>query len=116
MGFPFAKFFQVLERVAPVVLMVTPGGEIIAPFVPLIIKGISDAQQKPGVTGAEKKAYVLQLVADAAEATNVVRPGTLDQTLVVATAAQGIDTVIGTINIIQAAQQIGPPVPVGLPK
>lgn len=98
-----SQFLSILTMVAPVILMAVPGGAAMAPLVPLIIKGISDAQAQPHATNADKKAYVLFLVNDAVVTTNIVKPGTLDRALVNSAVSQGIDAVIATMNVIQAA-------------
>jgi hypothetical protein len=111
MGFDFKQFTSILTLVAPVVLLAVPGGAALAPLAGVIIKGIQDAQQQPGKTGPEKKAFVLTLVQDAASGTNLVKPGTIDQPLVVEAAGHAIDAVIGTVNAIQTAHAALPTVP-----
>ncbi len=112
MGFSVGQFFSILTAVAPVVLLAVPGGAVIAPLVPLILKGIADAQAKPGATGPQKKAYVMALVSDAVKATSLVRPGILDQVLAIEAAGHGIDAVISSINAVQVAHAALPGLPV----
>lgn len=102
MAFDFKQFLGILTAIAPVVLMAVPGGTILSPLVPLIVKGIADAQQSTK-TGPEKKAMVIQLVQDAAAGTNMVKPHTIDTALITEAAGHGVDAVIGAVNAVQAA-------------
>jgi hypothetical protein len=111
MGFSFSAFFSILKMVAPVVLMVVPWGAAIAPLVPLIINGIAHAEQIPGAASSDKKAYVMQLVADSVSATSAIKPGLIDPVLVTQAASAAIDTVIATVNVVQAAHTALPNIP-----
>lgn len=111
MGFPFHQFFGALTSLAPVVLMLVPGGQVLAPFVPVIVKTIADIELRPGITGPNKRAFVQQAVADAAAATNLVHPNTVDVPLIVDAAGHYVDAVIGSINSVQTARQALPAVP-----
>ncbi len=111
MAFDFSKWSGILAGVIPMILFLVPGGAAIAPLAAVIMKGMMDAQQKPGASGAEKKAYVLTLVQDAAVGTNLVKAGTIDPTLTVQAASQAIDAVITTVNAIQKAHAALPTVP-----
>lgn len=115
MGFDFKQFASILTLVAPVVLLAVPGGAALAPLAGVIIKGIQDAQQQPGKTGPEKKAFVLSLVQDAATGTNLVKPGTIDAPLVVEAAGHAVDAVITTVNAISTAHAALPNGPSALP-
>jgi hypothetical protein len=99
----WSDFFNILKIVAPVILMVVPGGAALAPLVPLIVTGIADAQKKPGATGPEKKAFVMQLVSDAVVGANVVKPGTLDPATITDAADEAVDAVIATVQAVQTA-------------
>jgi hypothetical protein len=103
MKFDRTKFLFILNIVAPAVLLVVPGGLALAPLVPLIVAGISHAEQIPHATGAAKKAAVLALVKDAIAATNVAKPGTVDPLLAVESADHGIDAVLAAIKGIEHA-------------
>jgi hypothetical protein len=107
-GFPFAKFFAVLTAVAPVVLMAVPGGAALTSLIPIIVSGIAEAQQKPGATGPEKKAYVLKLVASAAAGIEVVKSGTVDPALIEEAAGHAIDAVITTVHAVAKAHEDQP--------
>jgi len=111
MGFDFGKFLAILGAVAPVVLMVVPGGAVLAPLIPVMIKGIAEAQQMPGKTGPEKKAIVLHEVEQGALVLNSLKPGTIDPALAVEAAGHGIDAVITSIHAVETAQAALPAVP-----
>jgi hypothetical protein len=111
MGFSFSQFVSLLTTIAPVVLLAVPGGGLIAPLMPLIVQGIADAHTLPGASGADKKAYVLQLVADATQATALIKPGTIDPALALQAASHGIDAVITSINAVQVAHAALPLLP-----
>lgn len=111
MGFDFGKFLAILGAVAPVILMVTPGGAVLAPLIPVMIKGIAEAQQMPGKTGPEKKAIVLHEVEQGAHVLNTLKPGTIDPALAVEAAGHGIDAVITSIHAVETAQAALPAVP-----
>lgn len=111
MAFNFSQWSGILTMVLPLVLMLVPGGQAIAPLAGVILKGMMDAQQKPGATGASKKAFVLALVQDAAAGTNLVKPNTIDPALVVEAAGHAVDAVITTVNAIATAHAALPAVP-----
>lgn len=114
MAFNLKQFLGVLTAVAPIVFLAVPGGAALAPFVPLIVKGIADAQAQPGATGVEKKAFVLALVKDAADTTAQLNPHLIDPALTVAAAGQAVDAVITTVNAIQTAHAALPDVPAAI--
>jgi len=71
MKFPFKKFVATLSMVAPVIAMVVPGGDVIAPYLPSILKGIADAERTPGTAGQTKRGYVVEIaVNDTCHQTN----------------------------------------------
>ncbi len=111
MGFPFSQFFTALTGLAPVVLMLVPGGAALSPLVPLIVKTIADVEQKPGLAGPDKRAFVQQVVQDGATATNLIKPGTIDVPLVVDAAGHYVDAIIGSINSVKKAQAALPTLP-----
>lgn len=110
MALDFKKFFEILTAIAPVILMAIPGGAALAPLVPLIVKGIADAQQT-AKTGPEKKALVMQLVNDVSTGTNIVKPNTIDTALITQAAGFGIDAVITAVNAVASAHAAMPNVP-----
>jgi hypothetical protein len=125
MKFDFKKFKLVLTAVTPMLLMVIPGGAELAPFAGILIQGIADAEQKPGASGAAKKAYVLRLVADAVQGTNLIlehgtdpegdRPDPVDADLIAAASGHAVDTIIAVVNAVQKARQAQPAVPALVP-
>jgi hypothetical protein len=95
------RFKQLLSMLAPVVLTAVPGGEKIAPFVPVIVHGIDEAEQIKDATGAEKKAHVLEIVKASVTVANATGKVKLDPAAVHAVASKGIDSVVGAIDIIE---------------
>lgn len=114
MGLDFKKWLGILTAVAPVIMLAVPGGAAFAPLIPSVIVAIADAQQKPGATGVEKKAYVLQIAKDAFSTTNLVHPGTVDAAVMLEAVAHGVDAVIGAVNAVQKAHDALPSVPSAL--
>lgn len=113
MKFDFNKFLAVLNAVGPVILSAIPGGEKIGTMIPTIVKGIGEAEQIQGASGADKKAHVLALVQDGVTAANASGHVTLDPAEVNAIASSGVDAVIGTIHVVH---NVAPPaVPVATP-
>jgi hypothetical protein len=95
------KWLVVVLQVAPVLIALVPGVPPI--LVPLIVRGITDAQQIKGASGADKKRHVLAIVADGITAVNAVKPGTIpDPAGVLVASGLGIDTTIATVNLIRA--------------
>lgn len=112
MGFPYrALFTGMLPKVAEMLLPIVPGGAAIAPFVPKVIKAMTEIEHTPGVTGPEKRVYVQKIVADAAEIANQAKPGSVDVPLVVDVAGHYVDAIIGSVNAVQAAKAALPDVP-----
>lgn len=99
--FDLGKFLQIVGAIGPGVLLMVPGGEKIAPLVPVIIGAIGEAEQIKGATGAQKKDHVLQIVAAGVDVANATGGVTLDRAEVQTVAGQGIDAVIGTVHIVQ---------------
>lgn len=111
MKFDFKKFVSILTIVAPVILLTVPGGAALAPLVPLIVAGITDAQKQHGTTGAEKKAYVMALVQDAVNAIEQTKPGLMDPGLLIGASDHAIDAVLATVKAVQQAHAAQPSVP-----
>lgn len=91
------KFLNILKLVVPQILALNPKTAAIAP---LIVHGISEAEQIQGASGAEKKAHALNLVSvgiagmNAAAGKVVVDPADVTQTV-----SDGIDTAVGVVNL-----------------
>ncbi len=98
-------------KFAPMILPSVPGGAKISAFIPVITHGILEAEQIPGASGADKKAHVLNLLADSVTALNATGKTHLSQDELAAIAGNGIDTVIGTVNLLHGA---GATVPEGV--
>jgi hypothetical protein len=103
MGFPFAKFFDIVKLVAPIILVAVPGGAALAPLASTIIQGIGDAEQLPGATSAAKKAYVMTLVNDTGTAIAQANPTLVDPVLLNQAAGQAIDAIVTSVNAVAAA-------------
>lgn len=110
MAFPYQQFIAALTQVGPMLLPLIPGGAVIAPFVPTILKTIADAEKKPGATGAEKRAYVQQIVAGGVEIANRAKPGSVDGPLVVEASGHYVDAIVTSINAVRAAKVAMPQV------
>lgn len=109
MAFNLAMFKSMLATFAPLVLAFVPNGAQFAPFVPLLVNGIGEAEAIHGAaSGPEKKAAVLALVQTATAATNAAKPGAVDPVLAQQTASQLTDAVIGIINAVQHTQATPP--------
>jgi hypothetical protein len=97
--------------IAEMLLPLVPGGALIEPFVPQLVKAINAIEQKPGVSGPEKRAYVQEVVAQSAAVANDARPGSVDVPVVVEAAGHYVDAIIGTVNAVQKAKAALPDVP-----
>ena len=105
MKFDLHKFLTILNAVGPVVLMASGGGPI-ATLVPVIIHAIGEAEQIKGATGAQKKAHVLAIVEAGVATANATGKVTLNPTEVHQVADDGIDAVLGTIQVIEGAKVV----------
>ncbi len=110
-AFDFGKWFGILTTLAPLIFAIVPGGQALAPFVPIIVTAMGEAQQLAGASGLAKKGSVLALVGTAATATNLVKPGTVDPTLLQQAVGEAIDAVITSVNAVQLAHANLPAVP-----
>ena len=89
-------FLSVLKAIAGPILQLSGVPPQLAP---LVQHGIELAESHPG-TGAEKKAIALDAVATGVAGVNAVKPGTIDGAAVTAVVDQGIDMVVGTVNLL----------------
>lgn len=111
MPIPLAVFLQAVFGLAPMIVALVPGGATVAPFLPLIMKGITDAEATTQ-PGAAKRAAVVQLVADAAAGANAAKPDTVsDPALLAESTGHVIDAILGSVNAVQAAVAVLPPAP-----
>lgn len=101
------KWLALLSQIGPVVLASVPGGAALMPFIPLVMHGITTAEgmNKPG---ADKKAYVLDLLNTSIVGTNEAlavagHTAVADPALVLKAADSGIDTVVDIINRAHAS-------------
>lgn len=107
--FSFHKFLAVLNAVGPIVLLAVPGGAAVAPIIPVVVHAIGEAEQIKGASGAEKKQHVLNVVADAVTTANATNKVKIDPAEAQTVAAHGIDTVVGTIHVIEGAKVVKAP-------
>jgi hypothetical protein len=93
----FGSFLKILAQVGPLVLMLNP---VTAALAPVIIHAIDEAQKIKG-SGAEKKTHAMAIVTDAVNLAHGAGVKGFEQPAVVLeTASDGIDTVVGAVKII----------------
>lgn len=97
------KWFQLVTMLAPVILANVKGGDKIAPVIPAVVAGITEAEQIKGGTGEQKKAHVKGLATAAVAAANATGKIRLDDASVQASIDQGIDAVIAAVNAVHKA-------------
>lgn len=99
-----SKWLDVLKTIGPMVVAATvPGGAVLAP---IIVHAIAEAEALPGASGQEKKAHALELVKAGAEGVNAAaQKQVLDPQLVHDTAENGIEAVVGAVNIVHSVKQ-----------
>lgn len=100
-----------VAQIAPMILSVIPAT---APIASLVAAGIASASQIKGATGEQKKQHALEIVAAGVEAANV-KAGKIiiDPASAITAAATGIETVISTAKIVDAAHDALHPVDAG---
>ena len=98
-------------KFGPMILPTVPGGAKVVPFIPVITHGIVEAEQLKGASGAEKKAHVLNVLADSVTALNATGKTHLNLGELQGIAGHGIDT---TIEIVNALHKAGATVPEGV--
>jgi hypothetical protein len=108
MKFDLNKFLTLVNALAPVILVNVPGGEKVAPFVPIIAKGIIAAQQIKGASGPEKRAHVLESLAAGVQVSNQTGKTAIDEHALTTAAGAGIDAVIGAIHAIEGGKVVKP--------
>ena len=108
MSLSFNKFVSILTTVAPVILLVVPGGTVLAPLLPLIIKAIADAERQAGASGPEKRAQVVATIQRVAAASNVMDPGTVNQVVMKAALGHAIDAMLTSVNAVAVAHEAVP--------
>lgn len=103
MKFHLHAFLDLVGKLAPVVLSAVPGGDKIAPLIPVITHAVTEAEQIKGASGADKKAHVLNVVDAAVTTLNATGKVKLDPAEVQAISANGIDAVIGAVHVVADA-------------
>jgi hypothetical protein len=106
--FDLEKFIAAVQLFTPMVLSQVPGGQKIAALVPTVTGAIVDAEAIAGATGAEKKAHALNIIAAGVVAANATGKVQLDAAAIAGIADKGIDAVVGTVKVIQAAHAVVP--------
>ena len=95
------KWLDLVKNLAPLILASVPG--VPAVIVPAVIHGILTAEQIPNATGAQKKAYVLDLVQTGLETTNSAAGKQVIETAsTVAAVSSGIDATVNAINAVHS--------------
>jgi hypothetical protein len=104
--------FHALLPLVGAILPLVKGGDKAAALVPTIAHAIETAEQHGG-TGAEKKARAKAIVQDAITVANATGKVHLDPTAVDQTLDNGIDAVVGAVNIAHGAtlHKVQPPTP-----
>lgn len=93
------NFGRILEQIAPIALAIVPG--IPPVLIPVIVHGIQTAESIGG-TGPEKKAKAMDLVKTGILAANLTAGKTVIDPNVIHVVSNGVDTVVGVVNAIQA--------------
>lgn len=94
------KWLALVSSIAPLIMILIPGGAGLAPLVPLIVHGIQEAEKFKG-SGPEKKAHVQGVVADGIDTTNIVAGKVLlDPVSTLALSSTAIDTIVGVVNLL----------------
>lgn len=101
------KWLSIAFQFAPMVLGVIPAT---APIAATVADAIGAAQMIEGATGAQKKAYVMQIAADAVASANA-KGATLNVSETLAAASQGVDTAVAVINAVHDAHAVTTPTP-----
>lgn len=98
-----STWLALVEKLLPFVLSAIP--KVPPSVIPIVMKGISDAEQIPGATGVQKKAAVMALVTDGLSGVDAVtgKP-TVDVAGITNAVSQGIDTGVAVVNLVHAAQ------------
>ena len=102
------KWLAIAQYLAPVVLATVPGGEKIAPFVPLVSAGIQEAEQIPNASGPEKKAHVIDLAMAAFQTLQATGKLHMDAAQFQSTVGAGVDATVGVVNLVHQAHQAVP--------
>lgn len=99
MHFDLKKFASLVSQLGPIVL---PMAGVPPALTGLIVHGITIAEAMPGKSGAEKRAYVQELVRTGAEGINTAagKP-TVDANQLASTVGVGIDAVLDTIKTVK---------------
>lgn len=110
MHFDLKKFASLVSQLGPIIL---PMAGVPPALSGLIVHGITVAEAMPGKSGAEKKAYVQELVRTGAEGINIAagKP-TINSAELASTVGLGIDAVLDTIKTVKNIP-VNPPLPNG---
>ncbi len=98
------NFGRLVEQLAPIALAVIPG--VPPALIPIIVHGIQTSE-KLGGTGAEKKAQVIDLARTSITATNIAAGKQVIDPSTINAVSNGIDTVVGVVNVLQK-QSVAP--------
>jgi hypothetical protein len=111
MHFNLSAFLKVANLVVGPVLAASG---VPTALIPIVQHGLADAELASSnrdvpLTGAEKKAIVMDAVATGIAGVNTVKPNAISSD-VVPTVSQGIDVAVSTINIVNKAKTGAAPV------
>lgn len=106
--FDLHKFLGLVQVFAPLVLSQVKGGEKIVAIIPDITNGIISAEQIRGATSEQKKAHVMEIVEHAVAVNNATNSTKFNVDEVKTVADNGIDAVVGTINIVEGTKVVKP--------
>lgn len=99
MKFDLKKFEQLVTIIGPPILQMVG---VPSTVITLAAHGIVVAENIKGKSGAEKKAYVTELVSTGAQAVNAATGKTLlDPAQLSGTVSQGIDAVVAAVNAVE---------------
>lgn len=97
---------DIVKTVIPFVLAALPQTKAFAPLIPVIINGITEAEDLKNASGKDKKEHVLNLVALATEGVNTAAGKTvIGATAAQVAASQAVDTAVAVANLIDEAKK-----------
>lgn len=100
------KWLDLLKLLAPIIIAAVPAAKVLAPFTPLLITGITEAEQLINGTAETKKAHVMNLVDIGTKTANQVAGKVLVDPVETQKAAdEAIDTIVAVTNLVHQAHQ-----------
>ena len=97
------KWLSIVEQFAPTILMFTPA----APLAPFVAAGIHLAEQIPGASGAQKKAFAVQIAGLAANATAAAKGQQVFNDSQLENMVGGsIDLIVAAVNLVHRSSPV----------